>query len=452
MKINDEIIVNVEKITPQGEGLCRYGEDKFVIFIKNCLPDEKIKIKITSLNKHFARGEIIELIEPSKKRIKPFCPMYNACGSCQMQICDYDYLIELKKEILFDIFKNKKNLILPIIKSPKTKEYRHKIQFPARETKNSKRVLLGYYKENTHDITNIKFCPIQPEIVNKITEFIRNNYKLGCYQEKNKTGLLKHVIMRISSSDNSILLTFVLNLNEEKFKTIKNHISDFAEKIKDEFKDIKGFFVNFNDKNTNNILGNKTIKILGDDFILQKLGDKIFKIGAVSFFQVNPWITEELFKVVKENIKNNSTILDAYGGVGAIGIFAGDKAKKITLVEENQNATKMAKENYELNNFKNYEIFSDDAKKRFKIFKDEKRTFDYAILDPPRSGVEKEGLEDIASISKNIIYVSCNPITLKRDMEHLKTLGFEPQFIQGVDLFPYTYHIENVILFKKEQK
>ena len=157
MKINDEIIVNVEKITPQGEGLCRYGEDKFVIFIKNCLPNEKIKIKITSLNKHFARGEIIELIEPSKKRIKPFCPMYNACGSCQMQICDYDYLIELKKEILFDIFKNEKNLILPIIKSPKTKEYRHKIQFPARETKNSKRVLLGYFKENTHDITNIKF-------------------------------------------------------------------------------------------------------------------------------------------------------------------------------------------------------------------------------------------------------------------------------------------------------
>ena len=280
MKINDEIIVNVEKITPQGEGLCRYGEDKFVIFIKNCLPDEKIKIKITSLNKHFARGEIIELIEPSKKRIKPFCPMYNACGSCQMQICDYDYLIELKKEILFDIFKNEKNLILPIIKSPKTKEYRHKIQFPARETKNSKRVLLGYFKENTHDITNIKFCPIQPEIVNKITEFIRNNYKLGCYQEKNKKGLLKHVVMRISSSDNSILLTFVLNLNAEKFKTVKNHISDFAEKIKAEFKDIKGFFVNFNDKNTNNILGNKTIKILGDDFILQKLGSKIFKIGV----------------------------------------------------------------------------------------------------------------------------------------------------------------------------
>ena len=452
MKINDEIIVDIENITPQGEGLCRYGEDNFVIFIKDCLPEEKVKIKIISLNKHFAKGKIIEIIKPSKERIKPFCPLYNACGSCQMQICSYEYSIKLKEKILYDIFKNEKNLILPIIKSPNIDEYRHKIQFPARQTKNSKRILLGYFKENSHDITNIKFCPIQPNIINHIAEFIRKNYKLSCYNENNNKGFLRHVILRKSSSDNSIILAFVLNIDEKDFKTIKQEIFNFAKKIMTEFKDIKAFFVNFNNKKTNNILGSKTIKISGDDFILQKLGDKIFKIGAVSFFQVNPFATFELFNIVKESIKKNSTVLDAYGGVGAIGIFASDKAKKITLVEENQNATQMARENYELNGIKNYEIFNIDAKKQFEIFKNENRNFDYTILDPPRSGCDKRGLTDIAEISKNIIYVSCNPITLKRDFEQLKKLKFEPQFIRGVDLFPYTYHIETVILFKKEQK
>ncbi len=452
MKINDEIIVDIEKITPTGEGLCRFGEKKFVIFVKNSLPDEKIKIKIISINKHFARGQIVEIVEPSDKRIKPFCALYNACGSCQMQICDYNYSIKLKEEILKDIFKNEKGIILPIIKSSKTKEYRHKVQFPVRQTKNSKRVLIGYFKENSHEITNIKFCCMHPQIMNKIADFIRNNNIFDCYDEKKQNGLLKNVIARISSSDNSIILTFVLNINEKKFKLYKNDVLDFARKISEEFKNIKGFFVNFNEKNTNSILGEKTIKILGEDFILQKLGDKIFKIGAVSFFQVNPYSAFELFNVVKENIKENSTILDAYGGVGAIGIFAGNKAKKIVLVEENQNATQMAKENYELNCIKNYEIFSNDAKKQFKIFRNENKIFDYTILDPPRSGCDKESLEDIVKISKNIIYVSCNPITLKRDMEIIRNFEFEPEFIQGVDLFPYTYHIETVILFKKGER
>ena len=452
MKINDEIIVNIEKITPTGEGLARFGENKFVIFIKNALPNEKIKTKIISVNKHFAKGKIIEIIEPSSKRIKPFCPLYNACGSCQLQICDYNYSIQLKEEILYDIFKNEQNLIKPLIKSPKTLSYRHKIQFPARETKNSKRVILGYFKQNSHDITNIKFCPIQPEIINKLAQFIRENYKLGCYNEKTNKGLLKNIIARVSSSDNSILLTLVLNTNSTKFKNIHKEINNFSCKIIKEFKEVKGIFVNFNDKNTNTILGKETIKITGEDFILQKLDDKVFKIGAVSFFQINPYATENLFKLIKENIKENSTILDAYAGVGAIGIFSNNNAKKIIYVEENENAAQMAKENYKLNKIKNYEIYCDDAKKCFKIFKEQNKIFDYTILDPPRSGCEKEGLEDIANISKNIIYVSCNPITLIRDMKILKTFNFLPEFIQGIDLFPYTHHIETVILFKKEQE
>lgn len=454
MKRNDEIIVNIEKLAQTGEGIARYGEEKFVIFVKNALPKEKLKVKIESCKKNFAKAEIIEILQASTRRRKPFCPLYNACGSCSFQICDYDYQIEQKTEILKEMFGDYiKDNIFPVIKSPKTLSYRHKIQFPARETKVSKRVLLGYFRENSHELTNIKFCPVQPEIMNKIAQFIRENYKSGCFEEKTGKGLLKHVIARISSKNDSILLTFVLNSAQEEFsEKFENEIFRFSKKIMAEFKEIKGIFANFNPKNSNSILGKETVKILGEDFIFENLGDKTFKIGAVSFFQVNPAAAFELFSIIEKNIKEDSTILDAYGGVGAIGIFASKKARKITLVEENQNAVLMARENFKLNNIENFEILEGDAKKHFADFESEGKTFDYAILDPPRAGIEKSALEAIAKCAKNIVYVSCNPATLKRDLKELLKLNFKPEFIQGADFFPFTHHIETLILFEKEEK
>ena len=179
-------------------------------------------------------------------------------------------------------------------------------------------------------------------------------------------------------------------------------------------------------------------------------GDKNYKIGATSFFQVNPKSAVNLFDIVKENIEPNSTVLDAYGGVGAIGIYVSEKASKITLVEENENAISMAYDNFKMNNIENFEILEGDAKKHFLNFEKQKRSFDYVILDPPRSGCDKDGLKAISKLAKNIIYVSCNPQTLRRDMSYLIEDGFIPQFIQGVDLFPYTHHIETVCVFKRK--
>ncbi len=453
IKLNDEIIVTTEKLTSSGEAIARLGEEKLVVFIKNALCNEKLKIKIIHINKRFLKGEIIEIIEPSKYRIKPFCNIYNACGSCNFQMCGYDYQIEQKNIILNELFKDITNNIKPIIKSPKTANWRHKVQFPVRETKVSKRVIIGYFKENSHDITDVKFCPLQPKIINEITEFIRKNYIYGCYNEKNKKGLLKNILFRISNSTNDILLTFVLNIKEEDFKSkINNNFTGFSDKLKSEFKNIKGIFVNFNNENTNKILGDVTLKISGEDFIEESLKDKKYKIGSTSFFQVNPESAVNLFDIVKENIKENSTILDAYGGVGAIGIYVSDKAKLITLVEENKNATLCAKENFKINNVKSYEILTGDAKEQFLKFKNENKRFDYVILDPPRSGCDLKsgGLDIISSLARNIIYVSCNPMTLKRDSEYLLENGFNIKSISGVDLFPHTFHIECVAVFERK--
>ncbi len=453
IKLNDEIIVKIEKITFGGLALARYGEEKFVVFVEGALRDEVLKVKIVKLNKKYARAEIIEIIEPSKHRINPPCALYNVCGSCDNQICDYDYSIEEKTSILKDIFSSiVGDKVFDCIKSPKSFSYRCKIQYPARQTKNSKRILLGYYKKNSHDLINIKFCPIQPEAGNEIAKIIREEFFFDCYCEKTNKGLLKNVLLRISNNEKEVLLTFVLNCDENQYlKFYKTKFEQLAQKIIEIKNEIKGICVNFNNQKTNKILGEKTLLIKGINYIIENLKDKKYKISSSSFFQVNPLSAVNLFDVVKNNIKQNSTILDAYGGVGAIGIYLSEKASKITLVEENKDAILMAGENFKLNNIENYEIFEGDAKKHLSNFVKEKRTFDYVILDPPRQGCEQSALKTLSLLAKNIIYISCNPQTLKRDMEILIKDNFIPQFVQGVDLFPQTHHIEAVSLFIKKK-
>lgn len=454
IKLNEEIILDIEKLTFGGLALGRFGEEKFVVFVEGALPDEKVKVKITKLNKKHAKGEILEIIKSSPNRTKPLCALYNACGSCDNQNCDYDYSVFLKTLILKDVFKNvvdEKN-IFDVIKSPEILQYRRKIQYPARQTKNSKRILLGYFKNNSHDLTNIKFCPIQPELTNKIAQYIRDNFQFNCYCERNSKGLLKNILLRVSSNNENILLSFVLNCDKENFeKYYREKLSSFAKNIMGEFSEIKGVFANLNPYGTNRILSDTDIKIQGEDFIIENLENKKYKIGPSSFFQVNPKSAINLFNVVKNNIKENSTILDAYGGVGAIGIFISEKTNKITLVEENKNAVLMAKENFKLNNIENYKIFEGDAQKHFIDFEQQKRVFDYVILDPPRKGCSKEALVSLSKLAKNIIYVSCNPQTLKRDLSYLIENGFSAKFVQGVDLFPYTHHIESVVLLEKDK-
>ncbi len=450
MKINDTLKVKIEKLVFGLEGLARVSSkdnDNFVIFVKGALVDEIVEIKITAVLKSYAKAEIINIIEPSKYRTKPVCPYYNACGSCSGQYMDYDYLVFQKAEILKDIFKNIYDKEIKVQKSPQIYEYRHKVQFPTQRTKNSKRLLIGYYRQNSHDLTNIKFCKMQPKIIDDILNYTRENLpvEISCYNEKKHKGILKNILFRITAG--GILMTFVLN--DTKIHPLLNK---FSNDLTENFKEIKGIFANLNPQKSNKILSNESHKILGQEYIIEKLGNKKYKLGPTSFFQVNPSAAELLFDEVKNNAKDAETILDAFGGVGAIGIWLADilnSGCKITLLEENLEATAYAKENFELNNIKNYEILEGDANLNFDNLEKENRCFDCAIVDPPRKGVEKEGLIKLSKITNKIIYVSCNPTTLKRDAQILKELGFNLKSLEGFDLFPYTHHIECVSLFEK---
>lgn len=448
MKINDEYIVEIEKLTNLGAGLCKL--DGFVIFAKDTCPKDKVKIKITKVNKNFATAQLVEIIEPSPHRAKPLCPMQKVCGACQLQFIDYDYQLEVKREIVEETIKNIGGIDIDIpktIASPQIKNYRHKIQYPISETKNSKRILAGYYKPETHEIVNIKYCPIQPADCDNIIEFIRQkafNYGISGYIEKKHSGDLKHVVIRSSAENNDKLVVLVVNAT----KTFER-LNDFAKCIFDEFSNIKGVCVNFNSKKTNVILGKKTECICGQNFITEKILDKTFRIGPNTFFQINPKSAENIFKYVKDYISanfDNPLVLDAYAGITSFGICVSDKCKKVVSVEENSESCKLAEIVAKENNIKNLEIHNEDAGK---FFSKEKRTFDVIILDPPRKGCTTDSLDEAYRLCKDtIIYVSCNPATLARDLKYLTTKGCTVKSVQPFDMFPHTHHIENVAIIK----
>lgn len=450
MKVLDEITVKVEKLSNLGFGIAK--PDGFTVFIDKACPEDTLKVKITKLNKKWAEAKIVEIIEPSPYRVEAKCPLQNVCGGCQLQFIDYKYQLELKKEIVEDAIKSISNLDIEIkapIPSPENYHYRHKVQYPIAQTKVSEKILAGYYKPKSHEIINIKYCPIQPKICDNIIEYIRSSAvknEITGYNEKKHKGDLRHVVLRISADTGKVLVTLVVNATKvfPKLKT-------FAEKIYEKFEEIDGVCVNFNSKKTNVILGAKTELIAGKGFITEKLSDKTFKIGPKTFFQINPKSAENIFKFVKNYIKNNfenPTVLDAYAGIASFGICISDICKKVVSVEENSDAIELAREVLEQNKIDNVELQNMDTQDFCeKELKEKFRRYDAIILDPPRKGCSQESLEYALKLCKGkIIYVSCNPATLARDLKYLTEKGATVEYIQPFDMFCHTYHIENVAI------
>lgn len=446
MNTNDEIVVKIEKLSNLGTGIARV--DGFVVFVENACPQDELKVKITKVTKNYANASVLEILTPSPHRVEPFCAMQKVCGSCQLQFIDYDYQLELKRQIVEDAMRSIASLNIEIpkpIASPQIKGFRHKIQYPVSQTKVSKRILAGYYKPQSHEIVNIKHCPIQPLICDEIIDFIRDksfDYGISGYNEKKHNGDLRHVVLRVSAADGNVLVTLVVNT-----KKVFARLKDFCGAIFKEFECVSGVCVNFNTKQTNVILGTQTECICGDDFIEEKLLDKTFKIGANTFFQVNPKSAENIFSYVKNYIKDNfdnPTVLDAYAGIATFGICVSDVSKKVISVEENKESIEKAREVLKSNNIENVELHCMDTAKYCASVK---RKFDVIILDPPRKGCTQQSLDEALRLSKGkIIYVSCNPATLARDLKYLCEKGCTVESIQPFDMFCHTYHIENVAI------
>ncbi len=445
----EELTVQIEKLSNMGLGIAKV--DGFVIFVPNTCPKDVVKIKIIKRNKNFANAELVEILEPSPDRTESFCKMQKVCGSCQLQFIDYKAQLKYKKEIVEDTMHSiygSEVEIKDVIPSPQIKEYRHKIQYPIGQTRDSKRILAGYYKYGTHELVNIKYCPIQPQYCDKIIDFIRlkaQELNIQGYDEKSGKGELRHVVIRTSNKNKSSLVVLVVNSSK-----ISSKIKKLAECIISELENINGIQVNFNTRKTNLILGERTLTVIGKDYIEEDLCDKTFKIGAKTFFQVNPLSADNIFRYIKSYIAenfNNPIILDAYSGITAFGICMSDIASKIVSIEEVKESVELAKTIIKENGINNIELHQGDAGKFLSEQSSLERQFHITILDPPRKGCSINSLDYALKLTKEkIIYVSCNPATLARDLKYLKEQGAKVEYIQPFDMFPHTYHIENVAI------
>ncbi len=453
-QITDGLVVKIEKLSNLGFGIAKL--DGYVIFVEGACPEDVVKIRILKKNKNFANAKVLEIITPSPYRVEPFCPMQKVCGACQIQFIDYNYQLVLKKQIVEDTMHSifgEEIEVKNVIPSPSEREYRHKIQYPIGETKDSGRILAGYYKPNSHELVNIKYCPIQPAHCDKIIEFIREKAKectVRGYNEKKHSGDLRHVVIRASKFTGKNLVILVVNSTK-----VFDKLKKLAHEIYTGLDNIAGVLVNFNSKKTNLIMGENTLLLEGEGFVEEKLCDKVFKIAPQTFFQVNPESANNIFNYVKEYIRENfdsPLLLDAYAGITAFGICLSDICKKVVSVEEVKHSVELADKIIMENGIKNVELHNMDSAKFFeKELNTKGRKFDIVVLDPPRKGCSEESLNYAMKLAdKNIIYVSCNPATLARDLKYLKANGWEADFIQPFDMFPHTYHIENVAIIKKK--
>ncbi len=445
---NKEYIVDIIDNGYDGEGIAKI--ENFTIFIKNAIKGEKCKILIIKVNKSFAYGKILEVISMSENRKEPDCSTYKRCGGCDLRHIDYKYTLKMKQDIVQNLVNkslNKKIEVLPTIGMEEPYYYRNKLQYPIGEDKDGK-LVKGIFAKRTHDIVQVEDCLIQNKGAQKVVERlveIMNEYGITAYNEKSGKGIIRHIVVKVGIYTNEIMCIIVTN--EEN---IKNE-SMIVKRIVEEFPNIKTVIKNVNSKNTNVILGNKNVILYGEGYIYDKLGDYTFKISPMSFYQTNPIQTKILYDKAIEfaNLSEDDILCDLYCGIGTIGIFAARYIKKVYGVEIVEEAVEVAKKNAEINGINNIEFIAGDVEKVFNTMINEKKVLPTVIIvDPPRKGLDETTIQTMLNLSvSKLVYVSCNPATLVRDLKLLEE-KYEVKRIQPVDMFPFTSNVECVAMLQ----
>ena len=395
----------IEKLDNTGRGISYYNNK--IIFIPNTLPNEEVIINITKESKKYYEGEVIEYIKTSPLRIEPLCPYYNTCGGCNLLHTPYNETLTYKKNKLQDILHKYANIDkdIEIIPSKNELNYRNKITL---KIKNNK---YGYYQDNTHKLIEIDNCLLaEPSINNFIKDIKYLNIKNG------------ELVIR--SNYNKELLIHIIS---------KEEITPNIEYLKKKHK-IVGI-----------VLNNKTI--YGESSFVEIINHLYFNVSYDSFFQINRYICSILFDLVKENINDNEVVLDLYCGVGTLGINVANKSKRLYGIEIVKNAVLNAITNSKINKRNNISYMLGDVSKCLPKIKDK---IDTIILDPPRAGLDNITKKTIIEFKPTkIIYISCDPITLARDLKELKE-HYLIKEIKGLDMFPYTYHCENLAVLERK--
>lgn len=441
--------VEITGLTHEGQGVGKI--EGFVVFVDSALPGETVNIKIIKQTKSYAVGSIVKLDKPSDKRVHPFCPVFDECGGCSLQHMSYEDQLEFKTSTVAQNIKRIGGLegihVHKAIGMESPFKYRNKVQYPVGMGKSC--INIGFYEKRSHNIIESSECNIQPEISNEIRDIVKGfciARNISIYDEKSGKGLLRHIMVRSGFKTNEIMV--VLVINGQKLPYSEELIKLLCEK----YMNIKSIVLNVNIKNTNIILGDKNICIYGLEFITDYIGKYKFNISPLSFFQVNPIQTEVLYGKALEYaaLTGNETVFDLYCGIGTISLFLSEKAKKVIGVEVVPDAISDAKRNAELNDVKNVDFLLGEVEKVIPQLYAEGTKADVVIVDPPRKGCDEVLLNTLVDMQpQRIVYVSCNPSTLARDLKYLAQYGFEVKEVQPVDMFPWTGHTEAVVLLQR---
>lgn len=443
---NQEYIVDIIDNGFEGEGIAKI--DGFTIFIPSAIKGEKVRILIVKVLSSHAFGKLLEILEASKYRQEADCSTYKRCGGCNLRHIKYEETLKMKQNAVQSLvnktLKNKLQ-VQETIGMDNPYHYRNKAQYPVGIDKKGEPVI-GVFANRTHEVIPIENCLIQNPKSEEIAKFILNFIKkehISIYNEETRKGLFRHIVIKVGIKTGEIMCILVINgktIPKEEI-LIKNLVENFPQ--------IKTIVKNINTKNTNVILGQDNINVYGDGHIEDILGEYKFKISPLSFYQVNPIQAEKLYElgVKMAEISKEDTVFDLYCGIGTISIFMAKYAKKVYGVEIVEDAIKDAKENAKLNNVTNTEFFAGDAEIVLDELINQKKVIpDIVMFDPPRKGLAKNSINDILSIKpKKIVYISCNPATLVRDLAEFESL-YEVKSIVPVDMFPFTSHVECVSL------
>ena len=447
---NNDYSITIEDMTDNGEGIGKVNG--YTLFVKDTVIGDIIKVKVIKAKKTYGYGKLLEIIEPSSYRVEPICPIANKCGGCQIQALDYKEQLRFKenkiKSALERIGGIKDYTFYPILGMDNPYYYRNKSQFPVGKNKEGK-IQIGFYAHRTHSIIETEKCYIGNEvneiIIKKVKEFMIEN-NIEPYDEIEHKGIVKHILTRVGYHTKEIMICLVINS-----KKLPNQ-----EKLIDALVDIPNMAsicIKINKKKKNVILGKKVDCIWGKPYITDYIGEVKYQISPLSFYQVNPVQTEKLYNKVLEfaNLQGDETVWDLYCGIGTISLFLAKKAKKVCGVEIVEEAIEDARINASINNIDNVDFFVGKAEEIFpRKYKQEGIQADVIVLDPPRKGCEKELLDAIVMMKpERIVYVSCDPATLARDLKYLVGEGYAVELVQGVDMFGHTGHVETVVVIER---
>ena len=387
-------------------------------------------------------------VKDLEKKPKSRCPYSKKCGGCQFVDIPYDKQLKKKQQNLQELL-GEFGKLEPIIGMDHPDNYRNKVH-AVFGLDQKHRPIAGVYEEKTHRVVDVESCFLENEKSTAIIRTIKNmirSFKIKTYDEDTGYGLLRHVLVRTGFQTGQIMVVLVLG------SPILPSKNNFVKALLKEHPEITTIVVNVNNRNTSMVLGDKEQVIYGKGYIEDVLCGKVFKISPKSFYQVNPVQTERLYATAIEyaELTGKETILDAYCGIGTIGMIASDKAKRVIGVELNSDAVRDARTNAKINKIENIELYNKDAGEFMVQLAEADEKIDVVFMDPPRAGSDEAFLSSVVKCSpKRIVYVSCNPETLARDLKYLTKNGYKVKKMRGCDMFPHTGHVETVVLLSRK--